>query len=90
MGIWGDYWQSEEKKHTTFDQLTKRFLVILKQGLSAKDITMYNVINKLQKSRLRNQHAKPQTLLDAYLGHDQSSWVLLNAVLPIYPLTSSE
>lgn len=45
-GDLGDYWQSEKGKHISFDQLTKRFLVILKQGFSAKDITLCNVIKK--------------------------------------------
>lgn len=50
-GDLGDYWPSEKGKHTSTNQLTKRVLITLKQGLSAKDIMIYNMINKHDKNQ---------------------------------------
>lgn len=61
----GDYWQSVKGKDTTFDQLTKRYFIILNQGLFVEDINNVCDEQTIQKSRLRIQQAKSQTLHDA-------------------------
>lgn len=49
-GDLGDYWQSEKEKYTSFDELIKRFLVIL-EHIIWEGLTMYNLINKHYKNQ---------------------------------------
>lgn len=85
-GDLGDYWQSEKGKHTSFDQLTKIFSVILKQGLSAKDLTMYTLINKHYKIKAEKPTYKATDTTRCLSRTWQSSRVLLNTGLPICPI----